>query len=135
VTIAASVESPPQRLARSSIRKSPLWCYAGVGALYNWPRTQQVFGNIRVDLIDDSGTLMPADVSSLRTGGSIEPTWRASWNITSQFTPHANLKIFESASSGHVLFFNPTISQGPATEQQFITKMVTDDSTWSTVTP
>ena len=168
----------------------------GVGALYNWPRTQQVFGNIRVDLIDDSGTLMPADVSSLRSGGSIEPTWRSSWNlaatlpsactgcatdlsayygyaagllpnsrgavisyksdtviptfygitgaqfttglqetISSQFTPHANLKIFESASSGHVLFFNPTIAQGSVTEQQFITKMVTDDSTWSSVTP
>jgi Pectinacetylesterase len=168
----------------------------GVGALYNWPRTQAVFGNIRVDMIDDSGTLMPADVAALASGGSIEPTWRTQWNlaatlpsactgcatdlssfygyaagavpnsraavltyetdtviptfygisgpqfttglnetIASQFTPHANLKIFESSSSGHVLFFNPTIAQGSVTEEQFITKMVTDDSTWSSVTP
>ncbi|HEX4385308.1 MAG TPA: pectin acetylesterase-family hydrolase [Myxococcales bacterium] len=165
----------------------------GVGALYNWPRTQAAFGGIRVDMIDDSGSVLPADVAALRSGGSIEPTWRASWNLAAslpsgccatdlsdffgfaaqslpgsrgalisyrsdtviptfysitqpQFTTgldedvarqftHANLKIFESSQSGHVLFFNPTIAQGSTTEQQFITKMVTDDSTWSSVTP
>jgi hypothetical protein len=165
----------------------------GVGALYNWPRTQAAFGSVRVDMIDDSGSVLPADVAALRSGGSIEPTWRASWNLAAtlpsgccasdlsdffgfaaqslpgsrgalisyradtvipgfysvtqaQFTTgldedvarqftHANLKIFESSQSGHVLFFNPSIAQGSTTEQQFITKMVTDDATWSSVTP
>jgi hypothetical protein len=49
----------------------------GFGALFNWYQTQQQFGAIRVDLIDDSGTLMPADVPA----HGYEATQRASWNL------------------------------------------------------
>jgi hypothetical protein len=168
----------------------------GYGAIFNWTRTQQVFGSIRVDMIDDSGSVMPPDVAAEGQNGNVEPLWRTQWNlattlpagctacstnlaalygfgaqslpksrgalisyqqdsvipafygittaqfeaglqadVTNQITPNANLKVFESPDSGHVLWFNPTLAQGPVTVQQFITKMVTDDSTWSSVTP
>ena len=34
----------------------------GFGATLNWERVQRAFGNVRVDMIDDSGTLMPASI-------------------------------------------------------------------------
>jgi hypothetical protein len=51
----------------------------GYGALFNWWQTQQAFGSQRVDLIDDSGTLMPPDVESQGTG--FEALERVQWNL------------------------------------------------------
>jgi len=34
----------------------------GYGAVFNWMQTQQAFGNVRVDVIDDSGPIMTPDV-------------------------------------------------------------------------
>ncbi|HTQ46108.1 MAG TPA: pectin acetylesterase-family hydrolase, partial [Polyangiaceae bacterium] len=48
----------------------------GYGALFNWWQTQQAFGSVRVDLIDDSGTFLPRDVEMLGSMGDIEATWR-----------------------------------------------------------
>ncbi len=50
----------------------------GFGALFNWYRTQQAFGSTRVDLIDDSGAPMPADV--LLADGNIAHAALA-WNL------------------------------------------------------
>jgi hypothetical protein len=52
----------------------------GLGAAYNWWQTQQFFGTIRVDLIDDSGTPMPPDIEA-KGMGEAQP--RAVWNIAS----------------------------------------------------
>jgi hypothetical protein len=51
----------------------------GDGALLNFGQTQRAFGNAVVHVIDDSGTLMPADVEAL--GTAIEPSWRTQWNL------------------------------------------------------
>lgn len=51
----------------------------GFGAAVNWWQTQQAFGKIRVDLIDDSGTPMPPDVET--TSNPDEPAQRAAWNV------------------------------------------------------
>lgn len=40
----------------------------GYGATVNWLQTQQAFGNVRVDLIDDSGPILPLDVQALGNG-------------------------------------------------------------------
>ena len=48
----------------------------GFGAALNWDQTQKAFGNIRVDLIDDSGTPMPPEIPI-----SAEAEWRANWNL------------------------------------------------------
>jgi hypothetical protein len=54
----------------------------GMGALFNWWQTQALFGPVRVDLIDDSGTYMPADepVQDL-------PTENAAWNLVANAPP------------------------------------------------
>lgn len=49
----------------------------GFGAMYHWWRVQAAFGAKRVDLVDDSGTMLtdpylPADR---------EASWRAAWNL------------------------------------------------------
>ncbi len=49
----------------------------GYGAAYNWHRTQQMFGSIAVDLINDSGPWLPAPHLS----ESREQTWRSAWNL------------------------------------------------------
>ena len=54
----------------------------GFGAAYNWWQTQQAFGKIRVDLIDDSGTPMPADIPV-----QYEATQRKAWNLASTLPP------------------------------------------------
>jgi hypothetical protein len=57
----------------------------GFGAAVNWWQTQQAFGKIRVDLIDDSGTPMPPDVVP-----STNPTaqaWFSAWNLGATLPP------------------------------------------------
>lgn len=49
----------------------------GFGALTNWWQTQQAFGALRVDLIDDSGPPLPAPYLT----ESLEQTWRTAWNL------------------------------------------------------
>jgi hypothetical protein len=51
----------------------------GFGAAVNWLQTQEAFGSIRVDLIDDSGTPMPPDV--LPATNPDMPSQRAAWNL------------------------------------------------------
>jgi hypothetical protein len=55
--------------------------------------------------------------------------------ITSQITPSANLRVFVSSGTSHVLFFSPTVATNGVTVQEFVTRMVTDDSTWASVQP
>ncbi len=164
----------------------------GFGAAYNWWQTQQAFGKTRVDLIDDSGTLMPADIPA----HAYEPEQRQSWNLAATlpagctgcannldallgfyvqqfpdhraallsytqdtvlpayfgitsaqfqmglteltatyFDPNQNMRYFINGGMGHVLWFSPTLSTNGVTVQQFITAMVTDSKSWSTVKP
>jgi hypothetical protein len=49
----------------------------GFGALTNWWQTQQAFGALRVDLLDDSGPPLPAPYLT----ESLEQTWRNAWNL------------------------------------------------------
>jgi Pectinacetylesterase len=166
----------------------------GFGALINWEQTQDAFGSIRVDVIDDSGTFMPASVEAEGNGNvqlaitawkltSIVPagcttcasdpstlygyyakkypdhraallsytqdsvlpsyygittaefTTGLDDDLTSQFTPNANLGAFIDDAAGHVLFLSPTLASGGVTVQSWITSMVTDASTWATVNP
>lgn len=51
----------------------------GFGAALNWSRVQQVFGGIRVDLIDDSGPFMPASV--VAPGSTSEQARYTNWNL------------------------------------------------------
>jgi hypothetical protein len=55
----------------------------GYGALFNWGQTQQAFGSIRVDMIDDSGTLMPPDV--VAEGNGDEAAEVTAWNLSAVF--------------------------------------------------
>jgi len=50
----------------------------GFGAALNWWRTQQAFGGVRVDLLDDSGTAMPAAITAEGTPLS---TFAVPWNL------------------------------------------------------
>jgi hypothetical protein len=54
----------------------------GFGATYNWWQAQQAFGKIRVDLLDDSGTAMPADVMV-----QFEDEQRTNWDLASTLPP------------------------------------------------
>jgi hypothetical protein len=165
----------------------------GYGALHNWWQTQQAFGSVRVDLLDDSGTNMPPDV--LPVSNATLTAQIAAWNLaatvppcaacatnppaiwgfyaqafpthraallsytqdsvlpsfmgitTAQFTmgldelvasditPNANEKAFLLGAAGHVLFFDPLLTQSGVTVQQFVTQMVTDSAAWATVMP
>ena len=49
----------------------------GFGALANWWQTQQAFGTLRVDLLDDSGPTLPAPYLT----ENLEQTWRNAWNL------------------------------------------------------
>lgn len=51
----------------------------GFGAGFNWWAAQKAFGEVRVDLIDDSGPPLPAPYLS----DSLEGQWRAAWNLNS----------------------------------------------------
>jgi hypothetical protein len=55
----------------------------GFGALANWWQTQQAFGDVRVDLIDDSGPTLPTPYLS----EDLEQTWRAAWNLDAATPP------------------------------------------------
>lgn len=54
----------------------------GFGAAYNWWQVQNAFPNVRVDMIDDSGTYMPEDVNP-----NFESAQRAAWNMAATFPP------------------------------------------------
>ncbi len=51
----------------------------GFGALINWDQTQRAFGSTPVDMIDDSGTLMPPDV--FPQSNAIFMAWITNWNL------------------------------------------------------
>jgi hypothetical protein len=165
----------------------------GFGAAYNWWQVQQAFGQVRVDLVDDSGTPMPPDVEAMGYG---EGVFRMPWNlaatlppgctgcdshldalfpyysqkfpdhraallsyvqdttlptyfgvteaefsmglqeeISQNLDPSPAFKYFTNAGMGHVLWFNPTLTTGTVTVQQFVTQMVTDDPAWASVHP
>lgn len=57
----------------------------GFGATGNWLRTQAAFGNVRVDMIDDSGTFMPASVVS--PGSAAEVARFNNWNLAATLPP------------------------------------------------
>jgi hypothetical protein len=54
----------------------------GFGAAYNWWQAQNAFPNVRVDMIDDSGTFMPEDVHP-----NFEAAQRSAWNLASTIPP------------------------------------------------
>ena len=53
----------------------------GVGAAFNWWQAQQAFSSARVDLIDDSGPILPEAVIAEGSGG-FGPTAISNWNLT-----------------------------------------------------
>ncbi|MDP9037598.1 MAG: pectinacetylesterase family protein [Myxococcota bacterium] len=57
----------------------------GFGALINWWKTQAAFGGVRVDMIDDSGLLMPPDIAA--QGNGAEPVQRTQWNLAATLPP------------------------------------------------
>ncbi len=65
----------------------------GFGAAFNWWQTQQAFGKIRVDLIDDSGTPMPPDIEADGSGFGFdandagESVLRTQWGIAKTLPP------------------------------------------------
>jgi Pectinacetylesterase len=165
----------------------------GYGAVYNWWQTQAAFGSIGVDMLDDSGTFLPADV--IADGAGYQTMQASAWNLTAtsppcsdclgnpsaiygfyakafpnnrgallsylddavlptfygitttqfamgldedlsdEFAPNPNLKAFVLNAAGHVLFFSPLATQNGVTVQTFVTQMVTDSSSWETVSP
>ena len=54
---------------------------------------------------------------------------------TDTFAPHANLQYFDTGTMGSILLFNTSLSVDGVTVSQFMTKMVTDDPTWTSVHP
>jgi hypothetical protein len=56
----------------------------GFGAAFNWERTQNAFGSVRVDLLDDSGTAMPADIEA---HGIPDSTFATPWNLGATLPP------------------------------------------------
>jgi hypothetical protein len=56
-------------------------------------------------------------------------------DLSTYFTPSANLKSFLDGAAGSVMWFNPSLSAATTTLQQFVTKMVADDSSWASVGP
>ncbi len=53
----------------------------GYGAVLNALQTQSAFGSVRVDVLDDSGTFMPADVNAEGNGNI--PLAMTAWNLAS----------------------------------------------------
>jgi hypothetical protein len=56
-------------------------------------------------------------------------------DLTAEFAGHANLQAFVFDGPGHVLFFDPQLTQNGVTLQTFVTQMATDSSAWATVQP
>ncbi len=59
----------------------------GYGALHNWWQTQQAFGSVRVDVLDDSGTNMPPDVLPVTNATYMAQI--AAWNLAATVPPCA----------------------------------------------
>jgi hypothetical protein len=57
----------------------------GMGATINWWQTQQAFPSVRVDMINDSGAVMPEDV--LPSPNTEEQQWRTQWNLAATLPP------------------------------------------------
>jgi hypothetical protein len=57
----------------------------GLGATLNWWQTQNAFPETRVDMINDSGAIMPEDV--LAQPNTTEQTQRANWNLAVTLPP------------------------------------------------
>jgi hypothetical protein len=57
----------------------------GYGATLNWWQTQRAFANVRVDMIDDSGTFMPPDI--LAEGNGSDVTQKTVWNLPATVPP------------------------------------------------
>jgi len=57
----------------------------GFGAVLNWRQTAEAFPGVRVDMIDDSGTVMPEDVLPLPN--NVELAQRAAWNLAATLPP------------------------------------------------
>jgi hypothetical protein len=70
----------------------------GYGALHNWWQTQQAFGQIRVDMLDDSGTVLPNDI--LAEGNGAQTTQATAWNLPATSPPCAACATNPSAIYG-----------------------------------
>jgi hypothetical protein len=57
----------------------------GFGAAFNWWQTQRRFGNVRVDLIDDSGVFMPPDIVPSDIG--VLQAQYTNWNLAATLPP------------------------------------------------
>jgi hypothetical protein len=57
----------------------------GLGATLNWWQTQNAFPETRVDMINDSGAIMPEDV--LPQPNATEQTQRTNWNLAATLPP------------------------------------------------
>ena len=57
----------------------------GMGATINWWQTREAFPQVRVDMINDSGAIMPADVAT--SPSNLEQTWRTQWNLAATLPP------------------------------------------------
>jgi hypothetical protein len=57
----------------------------GLGATLNWWQAQNAFPETRVDMINDSGAIMPEDV--LPQPNTTEQTQRANWNLAATLPP------------------------------------------------
>jgi hypothetical protein len=55
----------------------------GIGAAFNWWHIQKAFGDIRVDMIDDSGAALPSPYLS----DDLLQTWRDAWGIDEGLPP------------------------------------------------
>jgi hypothetical protein len=78
----------------------------GFGALANWWQTQQAFGTLRVDLLDDAGPTLPAPYLS----ATLDQAWRNAWNLAAATPPgctqcatalDAIVPFYGSAMAGH----------------------------------
>ena len=59
----------------------------GYGALHNWWQTQQAFGSVRVDMLDDSGTTMPPDIVPVTSANVTAQI--AAWGLAGTVPPCA----------------------------------------------
>jgi hypothetical protein len=67
----------------------------GYGALFNAWQAQAAFGGVRVDVLDDSGTFLPADV--LAQGSGSQTVQAAAWNLAATSPPCATCATDPSA--------------------------------------
>jgi hypothetical protein len=56
-------------------------------------------------------------------------------DVSTYFTPGANLKCFIAPGAGHVLWFSPDLATKGVTLRQFLTDMVTDAPAWADAQP